>query len=130
MLIVSASGDQSIRLWSIQGDFLGIFGAKKWWIGVDSDGLRKPQVTQKIRKSKTNEYNVYGKPVDNLEDPMQSIPSDIRRVASATTLRVLHSGDQEYKFKLTTMVVRWIGKMAAKSFTKKVSFSKNFFYGN
>ena len=123
LLIISASVDQSIRLWSIKGDFLGIFGAKNWWIGVDNDGLRKQQLTQKIRKSKTNEYSVYGKPRNKLEDQIQSIPSDVRRVASATTLRVLHSGDGEYKFKLTTMVNRWIGKMAAKSFTKKVSLS-------
>ena len=107
----------------MQGEFLGIFGAKNWWIGVDSDGLKKQPLTQKIRKSKTNEYNAYGKPMGKLENQIQSIPSDIKRVASATTLRVLHSGDTEYKFKLTTMVLRWIGKMAAKSFTKTVSLS-------
>ena len=118
MLIVSAGTDHSIRLWSIHGEFLGIFGVKKWWIGVDNDGLTRQYAKEPKQKRKANQY-MYQQPKKTMVDQISRIPSDIRRVASATTLRVLNSGNKDYQFKLPKLVMRWIAKITARGVTKE-----------
>ena len=64
-LLVTSSADCSVRLWTLCGRFIGIFGQKKFW----SLSL----------------------PVKLRELPVR-IPRDVHRVASSTTLKVMHGG--------------------------------------
>ena len=113
-LIVSAGTDCSVRMWTVQGEFLGIFGQKSWWIGVDQDGA--PRQQKRKTREKKNE-----KLTSNLYDSFQQfdeklkIPGDIRRVASATTLRVLNGGAKSRDFKLPKTILRWMQKITARS---------------
>ncbi|XP_043193477.1 WD repeat-containing protein on Y chromosome-like isoform X1 [Amphibalanus amphitrite] len=64
-LLVTASADCSVRLWTLCGRFIGIFGQKKFW------NLTLPLKLREI--------------------PIR-IPRDVHRVASSTTLKVMHGG--------------------------------------
>lgn len=62
-LLITASVDYSVRLWTLTGRFIGIFGQRALWSTVD------------------------------FEHPTNhSMPDDIRREGSATTLKVLNAG--------------------------------------
>ncbi|XP_067932501.1 WD repeat-containing protein on Y chromosome-like isoform X2 [Watersipora subatra] len=62
-LLVTASTDCSVRLWTVQGRFIGIFGQKNNW-----------------------------SPNDLEMSPGHRLPDDIRREGSAMTLKVLNAG--------------------------------------
>ena len=113
-LVISAGRDCSVRMWTIQGEFLGIFGQKSWWIGVDQHGMTR-QLKKKTREKKNEKMtsNIY----DNEEeaDERIKIPGDIRRVASATSLRVLNGGMKSRDFKLPKTILRWMKKITARS---------------
>ncbi|XP_014668843.1 PREDICTED: WD repeat-containing protein on Y chromosome-like [Priapulus caudatus] len=64
-LIVSCSADCSIRLWSLCGRYVGTFGQDKPW------SLAAPFTPKSLKRN---------------------LPADVRKVASATTLKVLNAG--------------------------------------
>lgn len=64
-LLITGSSDCSVRLWTINGHYIGTFGGEKW---------------PKLPKFVTNEYF------------LSHIPNDIRRAGSARTLKVMHGG--------------------------------------
>lgn len=78
--LITSSTDCSIRVWSLYGQFLGIFGQETPWSymkrTIDIWG-----VTRDISYEKRTALK-------------RHIPRDIRRVASPTTLRVLSNGVQ------------------------------------
>jgi len=61
--LITASSDCSVRLWTVQGRFVGIFGQKNNW-----------------------------SPRDLFTSPGHRLPDDIRREGSAMTLKVLNAG--------------------------------------
>ena len=73
-LIISASTDCSIRLWTIYGNFVGIFGQREAW--------HIPCLA-----AQSTLYAMF--PGLNKSRAPPPIPADIRRVASVGTLRVL-----------------------------------------
>ena len=94
MMMLSGSSDCSVRLWSVYGEFLGVFGHKEGWIGLgplkeSDDGPATPKV-----------------------------PSDIRRVASSVTMRVLN---RRRKSSWTPQrrlgLVKWIAKLSLNGVT-------------
>ncbi|XP_060578286.1 WD repeat-containing protein on Y chromosome-like isoform X2 [Ruditapes philippinarum] len=64
-LLITGSADCSIRIWTVNGQFIGTFGGEKW-----------PTLPNIV----TNEYF------------LSQIPKDIRRAGSARTLKVMHGG--------------------------------------
>ncbi|XP_037083590.1 WD repeat-containing protein on Y chromosome-like [Pollicipes pollicipes] len=64
-LLVTCSSDCSVRLWTLCGRFIGTFGQKRLW------NLQLPVVPRELPGH---------------------MPRDVRRVASSTTLKVLHGG--------------------------------------
>ena len=64
-LLITGSADCSIRIWTVNGQFIGTFGGEKW-----------PTLPNIV----TNEYF------------LSQIPNDIRRAGSARTLKVMHGG--------------------------------------
>lgn len=64
-LVITASADCSVRLWTINGQYIGTFGGDMW----------KP-----LPRVVTTDYF------------LSQIPSDIRRTGSARTLKVMHGG--------------------------------------
>ncbi|XP_045212836.2 WD repeat-containing protein on Y chromosome-like [Mercenaria mercenaria] len=64
-LLITGSADCSIRIWTVNGQYIGTFGGEKW-----------PTLPNIV----TNEYF------------LSQIPNDIRRAGSARTLKVMHGG--------------------------------------
>jgi len=104
---LSASDDLSLRMWTVYGAFLGIFGQETPWLPIelppepepkylpfsigirpsnaDVDGSAPP--TPSTAKSSTTE----GSERATARQPRR-VPADVRRVASACTLRVMYGG--------------------------------------
>ena len=68
-MMLTCSDDCSVRLWSIYGQFVGIFGQDTPW--------KKQVITS-------------ASPTRGKKPPQRKLPSDVRRVASATSLKVLY----------------------------------------
>lgn len=64
-LLITGSSDCSVRLWTLNGQYIGTFGGETW---------------PKLPKIVTTEYF------------LAQIPHDIRRAGSARTLKVMHGG--------------------------------------
>lgn len=64
-LLITASADCSVRLWTVNGRYIGTFGGEKW---------------APLPKMVTTEYF------------LSQVPNDIRRAGSARTLKVMHGG--------------------------------------
>jgi WD40 repeat protein len=96
-LLVSCSSDLSVRLWSINGEFLGIFGQPTVWTNIPSTecspDTSKPPVTLSVPSTRH-----------------RLLPHDVRRVASATTLRVLYGG-KHYNWQVAKHVLTWLSGM-------------------
>ncbi|CAH1792660.1 unnamed protein product [Owenia fusiformis] len=72
-LMITSSADCCVRLWTICGRFIGTFGHASLWKRLDY-----PIVPAKLPKK---------------------LPTDLKRIASATTLRVMNAGNQsKWKF--------------------------------
>lgn len=86
-LVLSSSQDGSIRMFLITGAFIGIFGHPETWKNCPYKGAQQ-HTKQESTTSKLNmtfsrlRSQVYSK----------NLPPDIRRVASATTLKVMYDG--------------------------------------
>ncbi len=107
-LVVSTGSDCSIRLWSLQGDFLGIFGVSNWWIGVDSDGLiTNSSASPRTPAALAPEGHADGRSAAESAAP-RCVPGDVRRVASATTLRVMKFRHHGFQFELARMTRLWL----------------------
>ena len=87
-LIVSASGDCCIRLWTINGKYLGTFGQKQPW-----ESLENPSNMKRSRR----------------------IPADIQRVASSQTLKVLNGAVPKWKLAKNIFTVLHLGRRATRT---------------
>lgn len=92
-LIVTASTDCFIRLWTINGKYLGTFGQNAW------DSLENPANLKRSRK----------------------IPSDLQRIASAHTLKVLDGAVPKWKLAKSIFTVLHLGRRATKAAVKNNS---------
>jgi len=88
---VTASDDMSLRMWTVYGAFLGIFGQEAPWLptelpaepGIDDVKAGRPSAAA----STTSVYSERA----TARRPRR-VPADVRRVASACTLRVVYGG--------------------------------------
>ena len=85
---VSSSDDFSLRLWTVYGAYVGVFGQDTPWLPVEpldpaasSDVDRTASPTPSTAKSKSA----------GRWQPRR-VPADVRRVASACSLRVMYGG--------------------------------------
>ncbi len=114
--IITSSPDCSIRLWTIGGTFIGIFGQKSFWNPPDEFG-----VVHDMDKSVQESWRT------TLRGDVL-LPPDIRRVASATTLSVFF-GDRHALWVISKNVILWLN--SSKTMTvdrmrarKKISLHK------
>ena len=83
-LVVTASIDCSVRLWTLAGEFLGIFGQPYLWT--------YPQTMGRRGLDDVDKYYEY------------MLPPDVRAVASCTTLRVLRGFARTHWARIVTFV--------------------------
>ncbi|XP_013411389.1 WD repeat-containing protein on Y chromosome [Lingula anatina] len=82
-LLVTASSDCTVRLWTLCGRFVGTFGQKNPWD-------LKASITVK--------------------DLPRNLPKDVRRVASASTLKVLNAGSRPRWTLARNIIFFWFSK--------------------
>jgi len=100
---VSSSDDCSVRMWTVYGAFVGIFGQETPWLPLEpplseqrasepDSGRRTsaqgPTGGSASRPSTGRSGSVEGEPLWQ----QRRLPADVRRVASACTLRVMYGG--------------------------------------
>ena len=92
--IVSASDDCSLRLWAVYGAFVGIFGQETPWLPVEpphvdpaDDAAESPPADGPAAGAAAPGRAGGGGPWQ-----VRRVPADVRRVASACTLRVMYGG--------------------------------------
>ncbi|XP_058452425.1 WD repeat-containing protein on Y chromosome [Malaya genurostris] len=73
-IVISASSDRTIRMWSLNGRYIGLFGSPVKWTMLDPD-------------------------VPIPTDYLFRIPPDLQREVSFTTAQVLRGGERVIKFK-------------------------------
>ena len=91
--LVTCASDCSVRMWSIYGQFIGIFGQETPWTPM----LKFQSVSTKTRNKMKRQLqrrrgNLQEELVDAKIVVRRKMPADIRSVASATTLRVFNAG--------------------------------------
>ena len=86
-LLVTASTDCCVRLWTINGKYIGTFGQKQLW-----DTLENPINLKKIRR----------------------IPNDLQRVVSAQTLKVLNGAAPKWKLAKNIFHILHLGRRFTK----------------
>lgn len=99
-IIASAATDYSIRLWTIQGQFLGLFGTHGQWRNIRSliTNPIEPKKASTAAKGTTTEIPIVVDPLpaEELGRPGRNsarigLPTDLRRVASYTTMFILET---------------------------------------
>ena len=89
--IATASRDCSIRMWTIFGRFIGICGQEVPWPILTTHELIEDESHEKILLVPPTTEDVKRRRAI-ISPKVRDIPGDIRRVASATTLRVIAGG--------------------------------------
>ncbi len=91
-LIVTSSSDFNIRVFSLTGQYIGIFGQPNSWQSIVVQSVNKKQALSIFFQEKFLKINF------KRSKPSQ-MPNDLRRVASANTFRVVR-GSTGSKWKL------------------------------
>jgi hypothetical protein len=94
--LVTCSSDCSVRMYTIYGQFIGIFGQEAPW--STSTTFNFSLMNRSLKQS--TDYSIMkrrGNITDDLSQlrsrkPKRKLPADIQSVASATSLRVLNDG--------------------------------------
>jgi len=95
---VSASDDFSVRMWTVYGAFIGIFGQETPWLPIEPPSEPTAQGTSSATASADGVKADSGgadEPSDAASVPLyqpRRVPADVRRVASACTLRIMYGG--------------------------------------
>ena len=95
-LLLSASSDCSIRMWTLGGQFVGIFGQQVPWPRTELTPKAAPRDTPAPGKIQ----------VETVLD--KSLPADVRRVASATTLKVFYGGSRPLWKLAKNIIMIWV----------------------
>ena len=98
--IVTTSVDNSIRLWTLAGAFMGIFGQSSMWNAQKCFGA--PEETTDDSDNGRNSLTA------TLRSGVM-LPPDVRRVASATTLSVFY-GDRHPVWLIAKNVICWLNQ--------------------
>lgn len=114
--ILTGSVDKSVRCNTLAGRFIGICGQSPRW---NEDPKSKAVASQSKRRGTGVEFDVpqFGKKVKPTSKIFsQSIsslplPADVRRVASATTLKVYYGGVKPMKNLAKNLVMFWMPKL-------------------
>ena len=85
--LATCSSDRSVRMWTIYGRFIGIFAQDTPWA---THNLTLPRHRVFLEPSETADRFM----VPNVKTNV--IPGDVKRIASATTLRVMMGGRTKY----------------------------------
>jgi len=113
--LVSGSNDCSIRLWTIQGEFIGIFGKSNIWRPMGRMCESPEDVGNRASSSMQSSFAM----ADMRKGFNQiHLPSDIRRVASAASLTCLNAGRRP-GWMLARHVVTWLSKYSSTGPTKR-----------
>lgn len=96
MVIVSAATDFAVRLWSIYGEYLGLFGQRDKWRNLKAmPELRRTAHVASSASLATDQASSASLRQDSHRSVRKSakvgLPQDVRRVASYTTLFVLET---------------------------------------
>ena len=104
---LSASDDLSLRMWTVYGAFLGIFGQETPWLPIELSPAPEPRSLSLSAGTRMSDAEVDSSAPPTpttakssiLEDVERAtarqprrVPADVRRVASACTLRVMYGG--------------------------------------
>ncbi len=100
--LLTCSVDHTVRLMTLYGQFLGIFGQPTIWTNIKAH--QEPSSSPRPFHSRNT-----------------VLPPDIRRVASSTTLRVLNSG-RPPRWLVRTHILMWLGNSTKKYIGSAPSF--------
>lgn len=107
-LILSASPDCSVRLWTMAGEFVGIFGVASVW---NPAAFRCPPNNEDKCRGSSDQLTKNRSRADIL------IPTDVRRVASSSTIQVLFGGLPNV-WKSTRGIFKWLAAFRSKKEVK------------
>jgi hypothetical protein len=95
---VSCSLDYSVRLWTIYGEFIGVYGHEAPWkrIILPQDSLKRASESSHHKKPKNG--NIVAR----------KLPADIRRVCSSSTLKVLNGGKIQHWGIVKNILMVWL----------------------
>ena len=125
--IASCSGDCSIRLWTLNGEFMGIFGKDIPW---ERSTHKEPSIASVVSSSSTLKSSTvsvraskFTQRFSNMKQPdvLRKLPSDVRKVASSTTMRVLYGGVRPHWKLAKNIVLIWVPML--RSTRRQMNFS-------